>query len=470
LFKAGDQAGRMAADAEALEHYRQAEATFMNVAARELTPLQRATMERKLGQAFYGVGNYEQAVAHSARALSHLGIRYPTTPWGVRRSTVRYLTAHFSRRLIAGFRKASPLRHTMDVATAQEISTTCRSLAWLDFFTDEERLGLDSLIELDAGERSGDDLARVRGLSSLAIVLSMFRAFALARRRAAEATSIAQNSNNASLIAMAALARGWLEFGTGPLDQCRESFEQSAAAFRGIGDIRGWGAPNFFLFWVHYWQANLSASARTAAELIEVGDGAGDPHVSCWGQTGMGLVRLATGPLDEAAAHLSKARDLGIESTSFRMQAVAIGMLGKCCLRRGRLGEASANLEKSVSLIESKGLRSIWSPDTFNGIAGLWLTRADRLQGTRRRQALREARRWCRRALPSTHDGLLSETQRLLGTMAWLAGEPKKANDLWNRRGGHACRAGTHPARDGRSDQRHRPDRGGPNCIRGHWR
>ena len=470
LFKAGDQAGRMAADAEALEHYRQAEATFMNVAARELTPLQRATMERKLGQAFYGVGNYEQAVAHSARALSHLGIRYPTTPWGVRRSTVRYLTAHFSRRLIAGFRKASPLRHTMDVATAQEISTTCRSLAWLDFFADEERLGLDSLIELDAGERSGDDLARVRGLSSLAIVLSMFRAFALARRRAAEATSIAQNSNNASLIAMAALARGWLEFGTGPLDQCRESFEQSAAAFRGIGGIRGWGAPNFFLFWVHYWQANLSASARTAAELIEVGDGAGDPHVSCWGQTGMGLVRLATGPLDEAAAHLSKARDLGIESTSFRMQAVAIGMLGKCCLRRGRLGEASANLEKSVSLIESKGLRSIWSPDTFNGIAGLWLTRADRLQGTRRRQALREARRWCRRALPSTHDGLLSETQRLLGTMAWLAGEPKKANDLWNRRGGHACRAGTHPARDGRSDQRHRPDRGGPNCIRGHWR
>jgi hypothetical protein len=64
LFKAGDQAGRMAADAEALEHYRRAEDAYMKVAARELTPLQRASLDRKLGQAFYGVGNYDLAVRH----------------------------------------------------------------------------------------------------------------------------------------------------------------------------------------------------------------------------------------------------------------------------------------------------------------------------------------------------------------------------------------------------------------------
>src|SRR5207245_1836874 len=49
LFKAGDQAGRMAADAEALELYRQAEAAYARVATRELAPLQRAMLDRKLG-------------------------------------------------------------------------------------------------------------------------------------------------------------------------------------------------------------------------------------------------------------------------------------------------------------------------------------------------------------------------------------------------------------------------------------
>jgi biotin operon repressor len=49
LLKAGNHAGRIAADAEALEHYRQAEATFMKVGGGDLTSLQRAAMDRKLG-------------------------------------------------------------------------------------------------------------------------------------------------------------------------------------------------------------------------------------------------------------------------------------------------------------------------------------------------------------------------------------------------------------------------------------
>ena len=192
LFKAGDQAGRMAADAEALEHYRQAEAAYMKVAAQELTPLQRAMLDRKLGQAFYGVGSYDQAVEQFSRALAHLGLRYPRTRGGVRRSTVKFLAAHFLRRLLPGAGRAT--RPKMDLAAAQEISAICQSLAWLDYFVDEERFGLDSLIELYAGERSGDVLGRVRGLATLGVVLMMFRAFPLARRRIAEAVVIAQDS------------------------------------------------------------------------------------------------------------------------------------------------------------------------------------------------------------------------------------------------------------------------------------
>ena len=137
LLSAGDQAGRIAADAEALEHYRQAEAMFMKVASRELTPLQRATMDRKLGQAFYGVGDYEQAVAHFSRALAHLGVRYPRTRWGVRGGILSYLAAHFLRTL--GPLPDAIARPRLDTASAREISTICVSLGWLDYFTDENR-------------------------------------------------------------------------------------------------------------------------------------------------------------------------------------------------------------------------------------------------------------------------------------------------------------------------------------------
>ena len=132
LLSAGDQAGRIAADAEALEHYRQAEAMFMKVASRELTPLQRATMDRKVGQAYYGIGDYEQAVAHFSRALAHLGVRYPRTRWGVLRGILSYLAAHFLRTL--GPLPDAIARPRLDAASAREISTICQSLSMARLF------------------------------------------------------------------------------------------------------------------------------------------------------------------------------------------------------------------------------------------------------------------------------------------------------------------------------------------------
>ena len=167
--------------------------------------------------------------------------------------------------------------------------------------------------------------------------------------------------------------------------------------------------------------------------MVEVGAGAGDPHVQCWGHHGLGVVRVTTGPLDEVAAHLSRARELCITITSYRFQVGIDAQLGKCQLRRGRLNEAEASLNESMALIESKGLRGMWSSDTFNGCAGLWLAKAARLKGTGRRKALGEARRACRRAWRCTRDavGWLPETQRLQGTLAWLSGKPAKAHAHW---------------------------------------
>jgi tetratricopeptide (TPR) repeat protein len=354
LFKAGDHAGRMAADAEALEHYRRAEAAYARVAARELAPLQRATLDRKLGQAFYGVGSYEQAVEHFTRALAHLDIQYPRTRSGVRRSLLKYLAAHFLRRILLG--KDHERQHDMDLATAQEISATCRCLAWLDYFVDEERFGLDSMIELYAGDRSGDVLARVRGLGTLGTLLRMLGASGMARRRTDEAHAMAQQGDDPATIAMGALARGWQEFVEGAVDAALRSLRVSAATFRGIGDIRGWAGPSCLIYWLLHRRADLASLEALAREMLEIGRGAGDPHITSWAQNGLGLHGFTVGPLDEAAAHLVAVVERTGRISSFRMQAGTGGLLGRCRLRQGRRAEAAAVRERCLDLIKAKKL------------------------------------------------------------------------------------------------------------------
>jgi tetratricopeptide (TPR) repeat protein len=297
-----------------------------------------------------------------------------------------------------------------------------------------ERFMLDSLIELQAAERSGDVLGRVRGLATLGVALSTFRAFKAAWRRVNEATAIARQSGDPASLAMAAGGLGWLQFGTGPLAEAGRTIEHSAAVFRSIGDIRGWGGARGSLYWTQFWRADFAAASNTATEMVQIGSDAGDPYVRCWGQHGVGLIKSTTGPLDEAAAILVQARELATQSTIFRSQAGCGGMLGKCRLKQGRLQEAEAALRQSLQIIESKNLRGRFSSNTFDGLTELWLIKAERAQGVmQRRRALRQARRHSRQAYACTRDavGWLPETQRLLGRLAWVSGASKTARRHW---------------------------------------
>lgn len=433
LFKAGDQSGRMAADAEALEHYRHAESAYMKVAAKDLTPLERASLDRKLGQAFSGVGDYDQAVEHLSRALSHLGLRYPRTPWGIRRSTMTFLAAHFLRRLRLRFDRAT--RPDMDLAVGQEISAICRSLAWLDFFTDEERMGLDSLIELYAGERSGDALCRVRGLAMLGMVLLMFQAMGLARKYLTEAVAIAQETIHPAAIGEAFLVLGTLDWMVGSLDESERSFERSATAYRSAGDLRGWGAAAVYLLIVLWQRGHFASASNLAVDLHRTGQDAGDPHVTTWALNGLGWIAFTTGSLDQAALHLSKSIDISIRVSSHRGKAVVAGFLGKCRLRQGRLSEASANIQEAILLIKTNNFRGWQCADPHNTFAELCLINVERMSGAPRRSALRKARRACAQALRTARGAVtwMPEALRLLGTFAWLSGDTKSAEERWSK-------------------------------------
>ena len=429
LSKAADQAGRMASDAEALEHYRQAEAAYMQTGAPDLTPLQRAQLDRKLGQALYGIGHYEQAVLHLTRALDHLGLPYPRARWGVR-AELAYLSAlHFARRL-PGWPRAAPL----GAAEGREVSIVCQSLAWLDYFVDENRLAFDALIELRAGERSGDPIAHAHGLAIFGLVLMSLRAWGLARRLIDEALAIARAAALPGASAMPEFVSGWWHWARGATSPALQALDRSIVAYTGIGEIRRTRTCFHYRCWIALQFGQLDEARRLALETLQIGVAAADPHVESWGLLALGVIDTATGPLDAAVAHLDEAYRISERISSLRAMQTSSGHIAKCRLRQGRLVEAHASIRTALVMMEKHSFGGLWSCDTTNTHAEICLHMAEGIDGEARRDALRVAARACKRAVRCSEEGLLwrPEALRLHGTLACLEGDMATARSRWH--------------------------------------
>ena len=432
LFKAGDQAGRMAADTEALAHFRQAEAAYTKAFGDKLSPLQRATLARKIGAALHGTGHYQEALEQFRRALAQLGLHYPTTRGGVLREIVRRLGTHFMRRL--GRRIGRPIERALDGASAREISTICHYMSWMDYFLDKERMVLDSLLELHAGEHSDYSLAEARGLSSLGYVFMTFNARRLARNYHAEAGAVAQRADHPSAIAFAAFTLGSLNFFEGRWDECISVLEKSAIAYREAGDIHGEAGALNILSFVVYFRGNLPLALTVNRELIRAGQDAAERQVETWGHQNLGYPMLACGPLDETIEGLEQGRRLAAAIPAWQNVVYILALLGKCHVLRGRLDAASALLAEAARIVKAEKLLLPFDQvELCTATAMLELAAAEQLDGAESAARMGTARLACRAGLRFARQlpGWLPEALRLQGTFHWLSGEQAAARASW---------------------------------------
>ncbi|HEX9616545.1 MAG TPA: adenylate/guanylate cyclase domain-containing protein, partial [Anaerolineales bacterium] len=89
LFKAGDQAGTIAADREALVNYRQALQAYERAFGDRWDPAQHADIERKIGQTLLRLGDLVGGLDHLEEALKLLGQPAPSNKWAVRMFLLR---------------------------------------------------------------------------------------------------------------------------------------------------------------------------------------------------------------------------------------------------------------------------------------------------------------------------------------------------------------------------------------------
>ena len=129
LFKAGDQAGRMAARRRGPPSLPSGGSRLLESLRRTgLSPLQRTSLARKIGAALYGAGHYEQEqdsfdapCCQAGLSLSHLAL-------GVRGATLEISRRPLCPRLRsrAGIPTA---KRALDLELAKEISTICHHMS-----------------------------------------------------------------------------------------------------------------------------------------------------------------------------------------------------------------------------------------------------------------------------------------------------------------------------------------------------
>jgi tetratricopeptide (TPR) repeat protein len=432
LFKAGDQAGRMAADAEALALYRQAMEAYNQVRGDDWNPLEKAQVERKIGEAFYRLGNYGQARVFLERSLALLGENLPDSKWGIRLAIAGALLRQAGHRFSPRW-FVQPMNESPD-PVAEELYKSADALGWIEAVADVERLLLISVRVLNASEKWGNAFGSAYLASTLAVAFDLLGWQGLAERYYQLAQEYSQYTDPARL-------RFQLEWSRALHYNIHADFTKSLEhASRGVeftqrtGDMRSWGALMDLSNWCHLTEGRLAEAITTSQETIEVAEEGSDLQVLCWGLMGRGVTMKRLGQLDEAISYLERAIEVAEEVPDYHTQVAATGWLGRCYIAMGELDQALIRLEASQEVLANQSI-VMEIAILGNGLSEAYLAKAERSSGKDRQAWLQKAKRSCRESLQAArrYRPPLLDAQLLRGRYEWLIGNSSAAEKWWQK-------------------------------------
>ncbi|MGD0663449.1 MAG: adenylate/guanylate cyclase domain-containing protein, partial [Syntrophorhabdales bacterium] len=195
LFKAGDQAGKIAADAEALTHYHQALETYARVFGDKWDPVQRGILERKMGEAFYRRGESEKAMEYLQRALVYFGRpKLATSRLQVRLGILREIAVQIGHRIFSPwFTKSTD---SLADQVVDEVARIYEIVATRDVASAPEHFLLTTLTCLNFSDRRGYVPGIVSESSSLVAIAYFFSLPRLARSFLRRAVALAEQTKD----------------------------------------------------------------------------------------------------------------------------------------------------------------------------------------------------------------------------------------------------------------------------------
>ncbi len=431
LLRAGDQAARMAADVEATAHYREAMQAYAHAFGNRLDPLQRASLERKIGEALFRLGSHDQASEHLHKTLTLLGVRYPSTRSGVRLHILGHILQQIWHQALAkhyGRRNRDPSEAELERSRAYV------ALTWLDYWRDEEKFFLDVISGLNWVERSGIRSSVAQGATGLAVACDVLGARRLAAYYHRRALKVAAELNDSISTASAEFGSAMHEAYVGEWDTALAGMERATNIFKGEGKLRERGIADATLTWLLQARGELARARIIITELARVADDAGDAQNRLFSKVLYAVVDMHQGRLVESAAGLDEGIETAGAIPDYQTLCQCYGNRASCALLMGDFARATAAVDQGLALLRKNRVAPHNTDSLRWGHGWLTLTLLEQSTGEDKVAALKRASR----AMKDLHQlgrvfaGAVPIAHCLKGSIQWLGGEQAFARRSWS--------------------------------------
>jgi tetratricopeptide (TPR) repeat protein len=434
--QAGERAVERYAYQEAVDHYQQAQAAYEHVFGNQWDPLQRATLERKIGEALYRRGENTQALESLQQALTYLGHSLPASPWGVRLQILREFVQQIGHRLLPGlFLKQGDEPVNQDVA---ELGRIYESLSGIALGINQEQFLLIALRTLNFSERSHFVPGAVLGFATLSIIADFATISRLAGYYGQKAVDLAEQIQHPSVSAVAFASWAMHLNSQGRWHEVLEYAQRGVDLQRkGVyWNMLGGAFAATTLADGHVHLGNFTQALACAQETVLLGRDSGDRLSQCAGLSRQGFAQRGLGQLEEAVDSLQQAMEISKSVPNYLVYVDSGGELGQCYVQLGELEQAFTVFEECRrASIEQNLMKSPVTTRFREGLAEAYLLAAKRADPSEKADWLKKAGRACQDALKQGKAYLPGKPRAMMlrGQYEWLRGKQTAAKKWWQR-------------------------------------
>lgn len=430
LFKVGDQALRIAADAEAIDHYERALEAYARAFGDKWDPFERAAVERKIGESRYRLGEFDRARRHLDRALQLLGFARPRTSTGVRVAIIGELIRQIGHRTLP----ALTLRASAPERVSEAVLQTLWFHQFIDYSSELELLLYDVLRTLNIAERAAPSYRTLRAYFGMTLMCHNIGLRGMGSRYARMASAMSREVGGSLADALGHASIGLDHYARGRWNDAATELATAASAYLAVGELEPWAAVLAYLNIVLVGQGRLGEALLIGSDLEHAGRAARDRRIEALGPHCRAHLLSWAGREADAVVEYGRAMAIYRAIPDHHLWLSAAGELAMTHLRADELEPASILVDEGLRLANEHRLRGWWLTPVLTARAELLLRDAAD-QSARRSRTLAEAERVVKRLKRQgqLHDEALPAAFRQLGSLQWLRGRHDAARATWHR-------------------------------------
>lgn len=354
LKKAGEKAGEMGADSEALELYHQTLTAYQRAFGKQIDPFDAAVMQRKMGEALFRKGQHHLAEEYLISALEYYGGTFPRT----RVQQLVFFIKNSLRQILnrtVTFGKGSLIPEEQPHKHYEELYHIRKHLGFIYYFSSRKLYVMNILSGLNEMEKGKHGPGMLCSFLAMGLVLDLLGMFSISGRYFHLA---------GKTMPQTPYDQGYYFHLTGYHEDCRcnwlkaqEFYERSIQLYKEAGEVKMLGTAicSTVELFVRK-DGNYSMALDRAVQVRDLGLETGDKQLLAWGLNNIGLVKMLSKQLDEAVIQLFEARSLLASIPDYYILLCCYCHLIDCLILEGDLEKGIDIVRQGDDIIKAHGL------------------------------------------------------------------------------------------------------------------